>query len=59
MAVKNNESEIIKPAQHSQARKPYKAPELLRWGTMRDVTLSAGTKSTHSDGAMKNPNKTS
>ena len=59
MAVKNNESEIIKPAQLPQARKPYKAPELLHWGTMRDITLSAGTKSTHSDGAMKNPNKTS
>jgi hypothetical protein len=58
--MSDNNREIVKqPAQSSQARKPYKAPELLRWGTMRDITLSAGTKSTHSDGAMKNPNKTS
>jgi hypothetical protein len=57
--VTTNNSEITKPVEPSQARKPYKAPELLHWGTMRDITLSAGTKSTHSDGAMKNPNKTS
>ena len=56
----DNKRDITKqPAQSSQARKLYKAPELLRWGTMRDITLSAGTKSTHSDGAKKSPNKTS
>jgi hypothetical protein len=55
----NNGDIVNQPVQSSQARKPYKAPELLRWGTMRDITLSTGTSSTHSDGAMKNPNKTS
>jgi hypothetical protein len=45
--------------QPSQAKKPYTSPQLLRWGTMRDITLSAGNKSTHSDGAKKGPNKTS
>jgi hypothetical protein len=54
----DNRDIVKQPAQSSQARKPYKAPELLRWGTMRDITLSTGTTSTVSDGAMKSPNKT-
>jgi hypothetical protein len=45
--------------QTSRAKKPYVSPELLRWGTMRDITLSAGNKSSHSDGAKKGPNRTS
>lgn len=43
----------------TSAKKPYKAPELQKWGSMRDITLAAGTVSAHSDGAMKSPNKTS
>jgi hypothetical protein len=39
-------------------KKPYQSPELMRWGTMRDITQATGaTKS--SDGAMKSPNRTS
>jgi len=39
-------------------KKSYQSPELMRWGTMRDITQNVGvTKS--SDGAMKSPNRTS
>jgi hypothetical protein len=40
-------------------RKPYQAPTLVKWGTLRDITLSAGSSSSNSDGAMKQPNRTS
>jgi hypothetical protein len=55
----SNRDIVEQPAQSSRASKPYKAPELLRWGTMRDITLAAGNKSTHSDNAKKGPNRTS
>jgi len=53
----NNRDIVEQPTQSSRAKKPYKAPELLRWGTMRDITLSVGPSGV-SDGAMKSPNKT-
>jgi len=53
----NNRDIVKQTARSSQARKPYKAPELLRWGTMRDITLSVGPSGV-SDGAMKSPNHT-
>jgi len=30
------------PSDSSPAKKPYTAPMLVRWGTLRDLTLSAG-----------------
>jgi hypothetical protein len=45
--------------QPSRVKKLYTSPQLMRWGTMRDITLAVGFKSTHSDGAKKGPNKTS
>lgn len=33
------------------AKKAYAAPLLMRWGTLRDMTLSAGSTSPISDGA--------
>ena len=44
-------------AGRSAEKKPYKAPELVSWGTMRDLTLAVGA-SGNSDGAMMNPSKT-
>lgn len=38
-------------------KRPYAAPELLTWGTMRDITLKVGWSGA-SDGAMKSPNRT-
>ena len=54
----NNRDITKQPAQPSQVRKPYRAPELLHWGTMRDITLAVGAAGV-TDGAMKAPNKTS
>jgi hypothetical protein len=53
---------IDQPASNADLRvtkKPYQAPKLVKWGTLRDITLSAGSSSSHSDGAMKQPNRTS
>jgi hypothetical protein len=43
--------------QPPEARKPYKAPELVSWGSLREMTLSVGTKGA-SDGAKKGSNRT-
>lgn len=37
------------------AKKEYRAPVLIQWGTLRDITRAAGNTSPHLDGA---PNKT-
>lgn len=39
-----------KGPQTSPAKKPYSAPTLLEWGTMRDITLNHGPSGA-SDGA--------
>ncbi len=41
----------------SASRKPYRAPELLNWGTMRDLTSAVGA-SGNKDGAKKGPTRT-
>ena len=38
-------------------KKAYKAPALLAWGTLRDLTLSAGKSSSVNDGGSKFGNK--
>jgi hypothetical protein len=44
--------------QPSRAKKPYTAPVLLRWGTMRDITLSAGNTGASDGGKSKFSNRT-
>jgi hypothetical protein len=39
------------------AKKPYEAPVLRDWGTLKDITLSTGTQ-THSDGGRPPYNHT-
>ena len=41
----------------SPSKKPYSAPVLLEWGTLRDITLNVG-HSGNSDGAKKGSNRT-
>lgn len=41
----------------STPKKPYRAPELLEWGSMRDITLASGS-SGGPDGAKKGSTKT-
>ena len=43
--------------QPSQAKKPYTAPQLVRWGTMRDITLSSGNHG-NDDHAKRGSNRT-
>ena len=38
-------------------KKPYQAPALLEWGTLRDITLNIGQNG-NSDGAKKGSNRT-
>ena len=38
-------------------RKPYKAPELVKWGTIADMTLSVGSTGS-GDGAGGKKNRT-
>ena len=58
-----NEATSIPPlpgeeAKDTQARKPYDAPILVRWGTLRDITQAAGNKGA-SDGGSKRDKRTS
>ena len=59
----NNDS-IPTPPQLDQdakgvpAKKPYAAPALVRWGTLHELTQSAGYKGA-SDGARKGATRTS
>jgi len=56
--MSDQERDKLRPtAQSRPAKRPYKAPELSSWGTMRDITLSVGISGA-SDGAMKSPNRT-
>lgn len=44
-------------ASGTSPKKPYRAPALLEWGTLRDITLNNG-HSGNSDGAKKGSNRT-
>ena len=45
-------------AKDVQGKKPYDAPILVRWGTLRDITQAAGNKGA-SDGGSKRDKRTS
>jgi hypothetical protein len=40
-----------------EARKPYRAPELVRWGDLQALTLTAGKSAPTHDGGAKWQNK--
>ena len=40
----------------TKTKKPYAAPSLVEWGTLRDLTQNVGT-SGNSDGATKGTNR--
>ena len=44
------------PAGQSPGKKPYTAPTLARWGTLRDLTLAVGFRGVQ-DGGKKNGQK--
>jgi len=44
-------------AKDAEAKKPYEAPILVRWGTLRDVTRHVGSRGA-ADGATKGPRNT-
>ena len=33
------------------SRKPYRAPALIQWGTLQEITQTAGKTSPHGDGS--------
>jgi hypothetical protein len=57
MAVQKLNDTLGPSGQPQPVKRPYVAPELLSWGTMRDITLKVGISGA-SDGAMKSPNRT-
>jgi hypothetical protein len=38
-------------------KKPYRAPDLIRWGDLREITQSAGKSSPVPDGGPRDRNK--
>ena len=46
------------PAEPSQAKAAYAAPTLVRWGTLRDMTLAVGSSGNNDGGKGKSPKKT-
>lgn len=42
----------------ASTKKPYEAPVLVRWGTLREVTMAVGSRGA-TDGAKKGPKNTS
>lgn len=53
MDSKKNEAS---PSNANSAKKPYTAPALLEWGTLRDLTQSVGATG-GPDGAKKGTNR--
>ncbi len=41
----------------TKVKKPYRAPALIEWGTLRDITQTAGKTSPHADGGSGKQNK--
>jgi hypothetical protein len=41
-----------------KAKKPYTAPELSRWGSMRDITMAVGVSGSTDGGKSKSANRT-
>lgn len=46
------------PKDPSSAKKPYVAPVLVQWGTLRDMTQSAGKSKGPDGGKGKSPTRT-
>jgi hypothetical protein len=44
-------------AKDAEAKKPYEAPVLVRWGTLHDVTRAVGATGA-ADGGKKGPTRT-
>ena len=42
----------------SPAKKPYAAPALVTWGTLRDITQSQGWQGNNDGGKGKQPKRT-
>jgi len=53
-----NSNDSATSAQRQPAKKPYKAPELMPWGSMRDITMAVGSAGADDGGSMKSPRKT-
>jgi hypothetical protein len=58
MIARPGENEDGRMVGSPAVKKPYKAPELIQWGTLRDITRTVG-KSGNSDGGSGNTQKSS
>jgi hypothetical protein len=45
------------PPPDAEAKKPYEAPVLVRWGTLRELTRAVGASGA-ADGGKKGPTRT-
>ena len=48
-------SDKVQPPTPSAGKKPYTAPVLQKWGTMRQITMAVGQSGSH-DGASNKRN---
>lgn len=46
------------PQPSSEVKKPYQAPTLVRWGTLRELTEAVGNRGGRDGGKQKNRKKT-
>jgi hypothetical protein len=56
--VKNDDTSKPLPDKDAETKKPYEAPVLVRWGTLRELTQAVGARGA-SDGGRKGPRNTS
>jgi hypothetical protein len=56
--VNNDDTPAPRPDKGAETKKPYEPPVLVRWGTLRELTESAGYRGA-SDGAKKGATRTS
>jgi hypothetical protein len=57
--VKNDDTSTPQPDKDAETKKPYEAPVLVRWGTLRDVTQAVGSMGASDGGHRGNRNRTS
>ena len=57
--VKTDDTPTPRPDKDAETKKPYEAPVLVRWGTLRDLTQSVGNTGASDGGRKGNQNRTS
>jgi hypothetical protein len=57
--MKNNVEDRSTDSASHAGKKPYRKPDLVTWGSLQELTASAGNKSIHVDGGKGASKRTS